>query len=175
LISFTFMPKMPVTKDNGTCKKASRVIICPYGACSWMEPASVTLMELIRMVEQSIRSFWSTMACSRTSCKIKSGYPMYFDPGKFAFTESSSVLTDGGSQSKVIFTCHSICNSSTRWLWSVSFIEMLGRRMSSRPVCLMLWSSILKFVAQVEDARRWSIMSGLSLMCPSWTPEESTW
>jgi hypothetical protein len=87
----------------------------------------MTLMELIRSVKESIRNFSSTLAYSRTSCKIKSGYLMYFHPSKSAFTESSSVLTDGGSQSKVIFTCHSICNSSARWLWGVSFIEMLGR------------------------------------------------
>jgi hypothetical protein len=74
----------------------------------------MTLMELIRMVEQSIRSFWSTIAYSRTSCKIEPGYPMRFDPDKFSFTASSSFLTDGGSQSKVILRCHCICNSPAR-------------------------------------------------------------
>jgi hypothetical protein len=142
LISLTLMPKISVTKDNGTYGKASRVVIYPCCAWSLQDPASMTLMELIRRVKESMRDFFSTLVCSRISRKIQSRYLIYFEAGKPPFTASSSALTDGGSHSKEILTCRSICNSSARRLWSVPFIEMLGRRMSSRPVCLMLRSSI---------------------------------
>jgi hypothetical protein len=52
LVSFTFMLKMLVTKDNCTYRKASRVIICPYCACYLMDPTSMTLIELLRRVEK---------------------------------------------------------------------------------------------------------------------------
>ena len=79
LISLTFMLKMLVTKDSGTYRKASLVIICPCCACSLIDPASMTLIELIRRVKESIENFSSTLACSKTSCKAESGYLMYFE------------------------------------------------------------------------------------------------
>jgi hypothetical protein len=114
LICLTFMPKISVTKENGTYRKASRMVICPCCAWSLMEPASMTLMEFIRRVKESMRNFSSTLVCSRISRKIKSGYPIYFEAGKPPFTATSSALADGGSHFKVILTCHSICNSSAR-------------------------------------------------------------
>jgi hypothetical protein len=105
---------MLVTKDSGTYRKASYVIVCPCCVCSLMDPASRMLIELIRRVKESIRNFLSTLAYSKLSCRIKSGYPILFDLGKLPFTVSSSALTDGGSQFKVILRCHSIYNNSAR-------------------------------------------------------------
>jgi hypothetical protein len=54
------------------------------------------------------------LAYSKLSCRIKSGYPIFFDLGKLPFTVSSSALTDGGSQFKVILRCYSVYNNSAR-------------------------------------------------------------
>jgi hypothetical protein len=67
LISFTFIPKMPVTKESGMYRNASVVNLCPRMPCSIANSASITLVELIRRLKESIKNFSSNSDCLRIS------------------------------------------------------------------------------------------------------------
>ena len=92
-----FILKILITKDNSIYRKVSYIIIYPYYIYSLRDLASITLIELIRSVKESIRNFSSILAYSRTLYKIKSRYLIYFNLSKFAKTKSSSIFINRGS------------------------------------------------------------------------------
>lgn len=62
-----------------------------------MDSASITVIKLIKRVNESIRTVLSTLSYSSMSCRITSAYLMYFDVGEFPFTVSSSTLIGEGN------------------------------------------------------------------------------